>query len=305
MTLQDINCFMKLAETLNYTKTAEELFISQPAVTRHINTLEDELKIKLFDRSIKRNISLTESGKLYLKGLRKCKNIYENTLNTIYNSALADPLMVNFLRGTRIPDDFVLAIENYMKENPSFKHFNNFIDSYNFSAAIEKGEIVICQSEYLPKDGRYKIVQLTDDPVPYFLLADKKHPGLSDPEAPDFQKIKDTTLFLPKDLPDPLKEKYLQQINKLLGGEPAEIMNLDSMDSVELFLRSGRCFTIVSGWSTQLDSKNTAAYEMDFASAYMAIWDPDKCLHPQVADFIKSLTPAARLSRSHNHPDLK
>ena len=65
MTIQDINCFLNLAETLNYTKTAEELFISQPAVTRHINALETELGFKLFDRSVKRKIALTDAGKSY------------------------------------------------------------------------------------------------------------------------------------------------------------------------------------------------------------------------------------------------
>ena len=71
MTIQDINCFLNLAETLNYTKTADELFISQPAVTRHINALETELGFKLFNRSVKRKIALTEAGKSYFDGLIK------------------------------------------------------------------------------------------------------------------------------------------------------------------------------------------------------------------------------------------
>lgn len=52
MTLQQIECFLELAETLNYTVTAQKMFISQPAVSKHIQTLEADLGFKLIDRSI-------------------------------------------------------------------------------------------------------------------------------------------------------------------------------------------------------------------------------------------------------------
>ena len=54
MTNQDIQCFLKLAQTLNYTKTAQLLYISQPAVTRHIHSVEAEVGAQLFDRSVRR-----------------------------------------------------------------------------------------------------------------------------------------------------------------------------------------------------------------------------------------------------------
>ena len=289
MTLQDISCFLKLAETLNYTKTAEELFISQPAVTRHINSLEDELGIKLFDRSVKRSIILTEEGKIYLKGLKKCVNIYTDTLNAISFKALQNPLIINYLRGVNATDDFVEITGQFMASHPNFHHFTHFIDNTSFPVALENGEIVICQSEYVPKGSSYKSICLTKEPVHHFLIASNKHPGFSDIKNPDFDKIKDTTLFLPKDLPDALKDKYLLHLKDLLDGEPAEIMYLDSMDSVELFLRSGRCFTIASGWNALLESSHLVSYEMNFASHYIAMWDKTKCIYPFATEYLEKL----------------
>src|SRR5437763_1145376 len=53
--------FEAAARTLSFTKAAEELFITQSAVSRQIKALEDHLGIKLFERR-PRSLALTESG---------------------------------------------------------------------------------------------------------------------------------------------------------------------------------------------------------------------------------------------------
>ena len=59
--------FYAVAETKNITKASELLNISQPAVTKHIKNLENELKVELFKRS-KYGMILNENGKkLYLQ----------------------------------------------------------------------------------------------------------------------------------------------------------------------------------------------------------------------------------------------
>ncbi len=279
---------MHLAETLNYTNTAEELFISQPAVTRHINSLEDELGVKLFDRSVKRNIALTEAGKMYLEGLKKCKDIYEDTLNAINLRASEGPLIINFSRGIRIPDEIVDATAAFMATHPSFHHFTNFVDHSLFPKALENGEVVICQEEYAGKLKGYKSMRLTQNPIPHYLVASSKHSGFN-ADAPDIDTIKGTTLFLPKNLPNALKDNYFKYLVGFLGSMPTETMYLDSMDSVELFLRSGRCFTIASQWNSLLDSKHHCAIKLDFSSHYVAMWDSAKCINPLAKEYLDSL----------------
>lgn len=61
MHIKQIECFVHLAETLNFSRTADFLFITQPTVTHQINTLEDELGLKLFVRT-KRKVELTPAG---------------------------------------------------------------------------------------------------------------------------------------------------------------------------------------------------------------------------------------------------
>lgn len=53
--------FVKLADTMSFSKASEDLFISQPSLSRHISLLEAELGVRLVERST-RSVALTRSG---------------------------------------------------------------------------------------------------------------------------------------------------------------------------------------------------------------------------------------------------
>ena len=66
MRLDYLRYFDHLAEVLNYTRAAEDLFIAQPTLSVAIKRMEKELGIKLFQRSEgSTRIELTEMGKAY------------------------------------------------------------------------------------------------------------------------------------------------------------------------------------------------------------------------------------------------
>ncbi|MCZ4695435.1 LysR family transcriptional regulator [Ancylomarina euxinus] len=68
--------FLLVAENLSFSKAAEDLFISQPAVTKHIKELESRLNIALFERKGNK-IYLTKAGKLIYTHLKKIKQAYQ------------------------------------------------------------------------------------------------------------------------------------------------------------------------------------------------------------------------------------
>lgn len=63
MTLEQLRIFLAVAEYLHFTRAAEALFITQPAVSAAIQSLEAEYGVKLFHR-IGRRIEIAEAGKL-------------------------------------------------------------------------------------------------------------------------------------------------------------------------------------------------------------------------------------------------
>jgi DNA-binding transcriptional LysR family regulator len=70
-----LKVFYTVAQRLSFTKAAVELFITQPAVTKHIKELEQQLNIQLFKRN-GNNISLTSAGNILLRYTEKIFHTY-------------------------------------------------------------------------------------------------------------------------------------------------------------------------------------------------------------------------------------
>ena len=76
MQLNQIDYFLAVARTLSFTQAANELYISQPALSKQIALLEEELGVKLFIRSSKKVI-LTRAGELLMDDLTDIKERLE------------------------------------------------------------------------------------------------------------------------------------------------------------------------------------------------------------------------------------
>ena len=73
MNSKQIDCILELAQTLNFNRAAENLFITQPTLSYHIKTAEEEIGFVIFQRSGK-GAALTPAGQQFcviLRGLRE------------------------------------------------------------------------------------------------------------------------------------------------------------------------------------------------------------------------------------------
>ncbi|MDO4620811.1 MAG: LysR family transcriptional regulator [Lachnospiraceae bacterium] len=106
MNIGQLECFVSLASTLNFMQTANELGLTQPAVSKQIKSMEEELGAPLFLRT-SRSVSLTQIGTQFLPEATDMLNIFYrskewiSSYNTEQRNALkigySDPLQLNLI----------------------------------------------------------------------------------------------------------------------------------------------------------------------------------------------------------------
>lgn len=76
MELKKIQYFLRIVDEGSLSKAAQSLYLTQPALSRFLEKLEDELGVALFTRSKNNALVLTEAGKRYLETARKIDKLW-------------------------------------------------------------------------------------------------------------------------------------------------------------------------------------------------------------------------------------
>ncbi|MDM5200657.1 LysR family transcriptional regulator [Fictibacillus enclensis] len=135
--------FITAAETGNFRKTAEMLYISQPSVTVHIKQLEKDIGVLLFHREGKK-VKLTEEGKRYLDHAKELIALYENGLEDMasFSQGFSSKLILAIsplIADTILP--FVL--KRYLNQHPETEIEVKIIESEQIEQAVLNEEVDI------------------------------------------------------------------------------------------------------------------------------------------------------------------
>ena len=84
--LSELQAFVAVAEKLNFRAAAEALFISQPALSRRIDKLEQSLQVRLLDRTTRR-VSLTGAGEQFMAQARDALATLEGAVTGLHDRA--------------------------------------------------------------------------------------------------------------------------------------------------------------------------------------------------------------------------
>ena len=157
-----LKVFQHVAKNLSFTKASQELFISQPAITKHIQELESTYQVRLFDR-LGNKITLTEAGKLLLQhserilddykrlaydnaklSYEKCKDDYNRNISLHQGEAISDTQ----LRDIKMAfENATIQLENAKKQWDDTKitaPFSGYITTQNteLGAYVNPGTVI-------------------------------------------------------------------------------------------------------------------------------------------------------------------
>lgn len=288
MTLQDLNCFITVAETLSYTQTAQRMYISQPAVTKHIASLEKEFEVSLIDRSNRRSISLTEAGRILYNALKTAQELFDNACRKLKSFSTAAPVIINLVKGISLPDELVRLYNDFAISILPSQVVMDYRDYTELTTALDNGELVICEQEALPSGTKYMKHKLTEEPVPHCLIASAEHPAFQnnpDPKPADFAG---SPVYLCDSMSRSMYEKYITGLTKVYGKVPDEIYRLSSIDSVYLYLHAHRGITLNTRWIGIANSSAMRVLDLPITTDYYLCWNQEKIL-PSIIEKISKI----------------
>ncbi|MEV0643675.1 LysR family transcriptional regulator [Phytomonospora sp. NPDC050363] len=150
--LRDLRYFAAVADDLNFTAAAARLYVSQPALSKQIRRLEEQLRTPLFDRSGGR-VALTAAGSALLPHVRDLTDGWERARTAVATAAKS--LTVGF--HTRVARGVLPALTASMREAlPGWTlRFRQFPWS-DATAGLATGEADVAVVWLpLPEDGRF------------------------------------------------------------------------------------------------------------------------------------------------------
>lgn len=239
-----LKVFQSVAKNLSFTKASQELFVSQPAITKHIQELEATYQTRLFDRQGSK-ISLTESGRLLLE---HCERILEDYKRLEYEMHLLHNEYIGELKlgaSTTIAQ-YVLPpllgsfIGKFPQVNLSLLNGN----SREIEAALQEHRIDLGLVEGVFRLPNLKYTTFLEDELVAVVRTGSKLP-IGDEITPG--ELSDYPLVLRERGSGTLDvfEKALQQYDIKLSSLRV-LMYLGSTESIKLFLEHTDCLGIVS-----------------------------------------------------------
>ena len=122
MTVFQIQCFLSVAETLNFTEAANRLFIAQSSLSRNISHLEEEIGLTLFIRT-KKYVRLTPSGTVLYSEFSKLLKLGQHALEKARNAELGETgsLCLGVLETQRSENFLPSRLGQLRKEHPNIQ----------------------------------------------------------------------------------------------------------------------------------------------------------------------------------------
>lgn len=158
MEIAALKAFVAVAETGSFSLAAQRLFLTQPAVSKRVASLEAELEARLFDR-IGRRVALTDAGRALLPRARNILIELDDSIRAVSN--LSGKIHGSLRFGTshhiglhRLPT----ALKRFTQRYPQVRMDIRFMDSEAACQAVEQGELEL------------GIVTLPPDPLPNLAL---------------------------------------------------------------------------------------------------------------------------------------
>ncbi len=195
MDTQQLNAFLAVADLGSFSRAAQSLHITQPAVSKRIGLLEEQLQARLFDR-IGRRITLTEAGRALLPHAREISASLRTAIQSVKDleGETSGELRIatsHHIGLHRLPP----VLERMNQQAPKVKLVIEFMDSEQAYQATLCGAVEIAVVTLAPQEDE-RLITREIWPDPLDVMVHKNHP-LASQESVTIPQLSNYAAVLP------------------------------------------------------------------------------------------------------------
>lgn len=251
MDFRQIEAFAQVVKLKSFSKAADAVFLTQPTISAHISSLENELGIKLIDRSSK-DVIPTKAGKLFYDYAVNMINIRDNAIFKLneYSEKMAGKIEVC---ASTVPCQYIMPelIKGFIGKYPNVTFSLDQMDTRMVTEKILQKESELGFVGSMIESDKLSYHHFMDDKLVLITPNNKKYSSI-DSDTIDFKAISDESFVL-REAGSGTRQEFEKAFKKA-GFNPkslkaATIMN--STEAVKQAVSLGMGISIVSAISVE------------------------------------------------------
>ena len=290
MNLQQFRNALVLSRKLNFTRAAEELNIVQPALSRQIRQLEEELNAELFERN-KRNVKLTAAGRYFIheidKVLQQVEKVVKKT-SQIHEGEVGE-LRIGFTHSV-MQAILPRILSDIKQQMPGMKAILREMNNHDQAVALQFGKLDVgfATNPLVPSDLKSRILHVDN----FTLLLPLSHP-VDKTNFSDFSVFADEEFIFP---PPSDGSNYVRTVESICtdaGFQPKIIHETDSASTSFRLVEAGLGVSFEPASSLrghEFPIKTIELKDIRQKAELTMIWRPDlEYEYPKLFDLLRHI----------------
>jgi DNA-binding transcriptional LysR family regulator len=272
---------------MNFSRAAEELFIAQSAISRHISQLETELDVRLFKRRGK-TIQLTSEGKDYYYYFTEITVKYNELRQKHQFHKAGDKTLLKYssFPSWYISDVLLQNAEELKSKHDHIEPSMTFTKADNLLADLQNGVIdmlfhIASVFSNTPGFRTEKIIE-----IPNVIVFSEKHPLAQKNELTPMDFRNEVFIYVvDKTTTTPSMKKSLNSFNDCYGFFP-RVKEVPDVDSLYFMVESIQGVALMDSWCRMKLNSKIRSLKTDFNETIVLAWSENNT-NPVIPTFVE------------------
>ena len=265
MNLKQLEAFIKVSDSKSFSKAAQELYLTQPTVSAHIQTLEKELQARLFVRNTK-TVKLSDDGKTLYQYARQMLEL-EEEIKSIFSKVAEQKERCITIATSTIPAQYILP-DLLVKFRQRFPEEQFRIVESDSSTVIEQVAshlVDIGFSGTVIEKANCKYIPFYQDDLVVIMPNSKKYQRIVK-EQKSIEWIESEPLIMREEGSGTRKEAEKQLKKMGIAAEDLQIVaTIENPEAIKRSVKSGLGITIISRLAAADEIESGEVLEFPFS----------------------------------------